>query len=157
MDSPYYSEPELCGGVVTASFSNYLPWQAMRFLQHSTHFLKTCCRPLITLKFLASELPLEKPRNCMGRDLNFVFGLEKVNWWNPIRTSIIQSRSHPLWFLGFSNHEKGAPRLEISKWSMVCSTFSRSGWSTVRSALLAKVGTSKKRQSLHLHKILTRE
>jgi hypothetical protein len=34
---------------------------------------------------------------------------------------------------------------------MVCSTFSRSGWSVVRSALLA----SKKRLSLHLHKILT--
>jgi hypothetical protein len=38
-------------------FSNYLPWQAMHFLQRSTHFSKTCCRPLITSKFLASELP----------------------------------------------------------------------------------------------------
>jgi hypothetical protein len=28
--------------------------------------------------------------------------------------------------LGFSNHENGAPRQEISKWSTVCSTFSRS-------------------------------
>jgi hypothetical protein len=54
-DSPYYSESELCGGAVTVSFSTYLPWQAMRFLQH-THFSKTCCRPLITSKFLASEL-----------------------------------------------------------------------------------------------------
>jgi hypothetical protein len=33
--------------------------------------------------------------------------------------------------------------------------FSRSGWSTVRSALFAKGGTSKKRPSLHLHKVLT--
>jgi hypothetical protein len=32
------------------------PWQAMHFLQLSTHFSKTCCRPLITSKFLASEL-----------------------------------------------------------------------------------------------------
>jgi hypothetical protein len=56
------------------------------------------------------------------------------------------------WFLGFSNHEKGAPRQEISKWSMVvCSMFSRSGWNVVRSASLAKGGTSKKRPSLHLH------
>jgi hypothetical protein len=39
---------------------------------------------------------------------------------------------------------------------MVCSKFSRSGWSIVRSALLAKEGTSKKRLSLHLHKVLTR-
>jgi hypothetical protein len=35
-------------------------------------------------------------------------------------------------------------RQEISKWSTVCSTFSRSGWSVVRSASLAKGGTSKK-------------
>jgi hypothetical protein len=38
---------------------------------------------------------------------------------------------------------------------MVCSTFSRSGWSIVRSALLAKEGTLKKRPSPHLHKVLT--
>jgi hypothetical protein len=57
VDSPYYSESELCGGAVTVSFSKYLPWQAMHFLQRSTHFSKTCCRPLITWKFLASELP----------------------------------------------------------------------------------------------------
>jgi hypothetical protein len=41
VDSPYYSESELCGGVVTVSFSKYLPWQAMHFLQRSTHFSKT--------------------------------------------------------------------------------------------------------------------
>jgi hypothetical protein len=36
---------------------------------------------------------LEKPRNRMDRarsELNSVFGLEKGNWWNPIRTSAIQ-------------------------------------------------------------------
>jgi hypothetical protein len=59
-------------------------------------------------------------------------------------------------FLGFSNHEKGAPRQEISKWSTVCNTFLRSGWSVVRSASLAKGGTSKKRPSPHLHKVPTR-
>jgi hypothetical protein len=47
-------------------------------------------------------------------------------------------------------------RQEISKWSTVCSTFSRSGWSVVRSASLAKGGTSKKRPSSHLHKVPTR-
>jgi hypothetical protein len=57
VDSPYYSESELCGGTVTASFSKYLSWQSMHFVQRSTHFSKTCCRPLITSKFLASELP----------------------------------------------------------------------------------------------------
>jgi hypothetical protein len=39
-DSPYYSESELCGGAVTVSFSKYLPWQAMNFLQRSTYFSK---------------------------------------------------------------------------------------------------------------------
>jgi hypothetical protein len=34
--------------------------------------------------------------------------------------------------------------------------FSRSGWSVVRSASLAKGGTSKKRPSPHLHKVPTR-
>jgi hypothetical protein len=36
---------------------------------------------------------------------------------------------------------------------MVCSTCLRSGWSIVRSASLAKGGTSKKRPLPHLHKV----
>jgi hypothetical protein len=59
-------------------------------------------------------------------------------------------------FLGFSNHEKGALRQEISKWLTVYSTFSRSGWSVVRNASLAKGGTSKNRPSPHQHKVPTR-
>jgi hypothetical protein len=47
-DLPYYSELELCGGAVMVSFSKYLPWQVMHFLQCSTHFLKTCCRLFAT-------------------------------------------------------------------------------------------------------------
>jgi hypothetical protein len=34
----------LRGGAVTVSFSKYLPWQAMHFLQCSIRFSKTCCR-----------------------------------------------------------------------------------------------------------------
>jgi hypothetical protein len=41
-------------------------------------------------------------------ELNSVFDYEKVDQWNPIRTSAIQSRSR---LMGFSNHEKGAPRI----------------------------------------------
>jgi hypothetical protein len=37
-------------------FSKYLPLQTMHFLQLSTHSSKTCCKPLITSKFLASEI-----------------------------------------------------------------------------------------------------
>jgi hypothetical protein len=88
-------------------------------------------------------------------ELNSVFGLEKVDRWNPIRTSAIQSRSRPMRFLGFSKHGKGALKQEILKLSTVCSTFSISGWSVVRSASLAKGGTSKKRPLTHLHKVPT--
>jgi hypothetical protein len=42
VDSPYYSE--ICGGAEMVCFSKYLPWQAMHFLQRSTHLSKTCCR-----------------------------------------------------------------------------------------------------------------
>jgi hypothetical protein len=56
VDSPYYSESELCGGAVTVSFSKYHPWQAMHFLQRSTHFSKTCCRP-----FAASCMRIVEP------------------------------------------------------------------------------------------------
>jgi hypothetical protein len=48
-------------------------------------------------------------------ELNSVFGLEKVDRWNPIRTYAIQFRSRPMQFLGFSNRGKGVPRQEISK------------------------------------------
>jgi hypothetical protein len=53
------------------------------------------------------------PEKCS--ELNSEFGLEKVDLCNPIRISAIQSKSHPVQFLGFSNHEKGAPRQEILK------------------------------------------
>jgi hypothetical protein len=53
----------------------------------------------------------------------------------------IQFISRPMRFLGFSNREEVAPKQEISKWSTVCSTFSRRGWSVARSASLAKGGT----------------
>jgi hypothetical protein len=76
-------------------------------------------------------------------ELNSMLGSEKVDK-NPIRTSTIQSRSHLLQFLGFSNHKKGAQRQEILKWLTVCSTFLRSGWSVVRNALLVKGGTQKR-------------
>jgi hypothetical protein len=55
--------------------------------------------------------------------------------------------------------KRSKPPVPLSSWSlwqMVCSMFSRSGWSAVISASLAKGGTSKKRPSPHLHKVPTR-
>jgi hypothetical protein len=56
MASSYYSVLEPRGGVMMVSFLKYLPWQMVHFLQHSTHFMKTCFRPLMTYKFLTLEL-----------------------------------------------------------------------------------------------------
>jgi hypothetical protein len=99
---------------------------------------------------------LGKHRNCMGRDLDcmadVLMGFHRSTFSKPNR---IQFRSRSMRFLGFSNHEKRAPTQEISKWSTVCSTFSRSGRSVVRSASLAKGGTSRKRPSSHLHNVPT--
>jgi hypothetical protein len=114
---------------------------------------------LITSKFLlrSSLFMIVKAQKSHGArsELNSVFGLKEVYRWNLITRSAIQSRYRPMRFLGFSSPEKGAPRQEISKWPTVCSTFSRSGWSLIRSASLAKGGTSKKRPSSHLHKVPT--
>jgi hypothetical protein len=70
VDSPHYSESELCGGAVTVSFSKSLPWQTMHFLQRSTHFSKTCCRSFQISCRGVPFLWLEKARNRMGRNLD---------------------------------------------------------------------------------------
>jgi hypothetical protein len=73
VDSPYYSVSELCGGAVTISFSEYLPWQAMALLttlhpllenvlQTVHHFEISCLGALFSW--------LKKPRNRMIRDLD---------------------------------------------------------------------------------------
>jgi hypothetical protein len=80
---------------------------------------KFCIRPLWNFLPRSSLFMVGKAQKSHGAssELNSVFGLDKVDGWNPIRTSAIQSTSRPMRFLGFSNHEKGAPRQEISKWS----------------------------------------
>jgi hypothetical protein len=78
VDSPYYSKSELCGGVVTVSFSKYLPWQAMHFLQCSTHFLKNVLETVDHFEISCLRAPvswLKKPRNCMGHDLDCMAGI----------------------------------------------------------------------------------
>jgi hypothetical protein len=131
----------------------------MHFLQRSTHFSKTELRSYKRALFRMEEQPwwnvsvarLEIGNGCAHRDR-----------WNPIRTSAIQSIFRPMRFVGFSNHDKGAPRSKppapLSSWSLrqtVCITFSKSGLSVVRSASLTKGGSSRRRPSPHLHKVST--
>jgi hypothetical protein len=113
-------------------------------LQTVDHFVISC---------LGAPFPwLEKPRNRNRQDLNWILWSGGTPSEHPPYSPDLA----PMLFLGISNHEMGAPRQEISKWSTICSMFSRSGWSVVRSAQLAKAGISKKRPSLHLHKVPTR-
>jgi hypothetical protein len=161
VDSAYYSQSELCGSEVTVSIPKYLPWQAMNFLQRSTHFSKTCCRPLITLKFLASELRFlgwKSPEIARGEIwIEFCVRLGKSGSVEPHQNIRHTVQHSPMRLLGFSNHEKGAPgRQEITKWSKDCTTFSKRGWSELRSAPFAKRETWKKRPSPHLYKVPTR-
>jgi hypothetical protein len=98
---------------------------------------------------LASDALLTTPRCSLfivGRtqkshaarsELNSVFILEKVDRWNPIRTSAIQSRSRPMRFLGLSNYEKGAPR-------------------RCKKCIACQERYFEKRPSSHLHKVPTR-
>jgi hypothetical protein len=138
---------------VTVSFSKYLPWQAI--LKRSTHFSKTCCRPLIISKFFVSEFPFhgwKSPEIAWGEIwIKFCVRLRKSWSVDPY-----YNIHHTVQISLHTNHEKGAPRQEISKWSTVRSTFPTSGWSIVRSASRAKGGTSKKRPSPPLHTVPNR-
>jgi hypothetical protein len=57
----------------------------MHFLQRFTHFSKTCCRPLITSKFLASELPFygwKRPEIAWGQ----IWTVWRMFWFGSIDT-----------------------------------------------------------------------
>jgi hypothetical protein len=79
VDSPYYSESEICGGAVTVSFSKYFPWHGAR----------------------------------SGLYDGYSNGLSPIHFFQAEKR--IQFKSRPMQFLGFSKHENGAPRQEISK------------------------------------------
>jgi hypothetical protein len=154
VDSPYYFKSELRGGAVTVSFSKYLPWQAMHFLQRSTHFSKTCCRPLITSKFFASELPFQgwkSPEVAWGEFwIEFCVLLGKSGSVEPT----VQISPHAI--SGLFQPWKRSSKARNFEVINCLQHVSRIGWSVVRNASLSKGGTSKKRPSPHLHKVPTR-
>jgi hypothetical protein len=71
VDSPYYSESELCGGAVTF-FLKYLPWQEDALLTTLHPLLENVLKTFNRFEIcLGSPFSwLEKPINRMGRDLN---------------------------------------------------------------------------------------
>jgi hypothetical protein len=87
VDSPYYSESDLCGGAVTVSFSKYLPWHAMHFLQRSTPCSKTCCRPfaasfrrIVEQAMLTSWYGWKSPEIAWGE----IWTLWRMFYWSSI-------------------------------------------------------------------------
>jgi hypothetical protein len=111
VDSTCYSVSELCGGAVRVSFSKYLPWQPMHFLQRSTHFSKTCCIPLITSKSFALELPFDgwkSPEIAWGRDLDCITysnGVPPIHFF-PARTQNSIQISPPCDFWAFATMKR---------------------------------------------------
>jgi hypothetical protein len=160
VDLRYYFESELCGDAVTVSFSKYFTWKVMHFLQRSTYFSKTCCRPLITSKFLTSELPFhgwKSPEIARGE----IWTVWRMFWRGStdplfsIRTqNSIQISPHAI--SGFFQPWKGSSEARNFEVINGLQHVFGSGWSVVRSASLAKGGTSKKRPSPHLHKVPSR-
>jgi hypothetical protein len=96
---------------------------------------------------------LEKKSHGVRSELNSVFPWKKWIGGTPLEHQSYSPDLTPWDFWVFPTMKMdGAPR-QIWKRSTVCSTFSRSGWSVVRSAPLAKGGTPKKRPSPHLHEV----
>jgi hypothetical protein len=144
---------------VTVSFSKYLSWQAMHFLQRSTHFSKTCCRQfaasfrrIMDLEVWTSELPFyswKSPEVAWGA----IWTVWRMFLWG---STALGERIH----CHFSIRNADAPlRLLLHprrvSFKTTLTPFSISGWSVVRSASLAKGGTSKNRPSPRLHKVPT--
>jgi hypothetical protein len=93
-DGLFFEAPPLARDALLTTFYPLLE----NVLQTVHHFEMSCLETLFSW--------LEKPRNLMGRDLNWILSAWKVDWWKPITTSAIQSRSRPMRFVGFYNHEK---------------------------------------------------
>jgi hypothetical protein len=120
VDSPYYSESELCGDVMMVSFSEYSPLQATHFLQRSTHFSKRAavdCWSLWNFWFRSSIFMAGKAQKSHGVRSGLYGGCSNgvplIHFFQAEHR--IQFGFRPMRFLGFSNHEKGAPRQEISE------------------------------------------
>jgi hypothetical protein len=81
----------------------------MHFFKRSIHFSKTCCRPLITSKFLASELHFhgwKRSEIAWGEIwtvVDVVRGLHRSTFSKP--KTEFDSHQAPMRFLGFSNRE----------------------------------------------------
>jgi hypothetical protein len=145
-DGLFFKVPPLASNALLTTLYPLLE----NMLQTVYHFKISCLR--------APFLWLEKPRNCMGRDLNWILCSAWKEWIDGTPLEYLPYSPDLAWSMRFqviSTQQKRALRKEISTWSMVCSTFARSGWSIVRNALLTKGGTLKNRSSPCFYTVLT--
>jgi hypothetical protein len=89
-------------------------------------------------------------------ELNSVFSLEKVDRWNPIWTSAIQSRSRPMRFLGFSHHERGSSEARNFEVISGLQHVSEKWVERCKKCIASQGRYFEKRPSLHLRKVPTR-
>jgi hypothetical protein len=120
MDSPYYSESELCGGVMMVSFLKYLPWLSNALFAILHPLLENVLQTTDHFKISYLRVPVsrvEKPRNCMGQDMDSMADVLMGFHRSTFSKLNIEFNSDltPLQFLGFFNHKKGALRQEIFK------------------------------------------
>jgi hypothetical protein len=94
-----------------------------------------------------------KAEKLMGLDLDCTTDALMRFHWSTFSKANTEFNSYlaPCNFWAFPTMKRDLRGKKFLKWLTVCSTFSRSEWSVVRSARLIKGGTSKKRPSLHLH------
>jgi hypothetical protein len=78
-------------------------------------------------------------------ELNSVFGLEKVDQWNPIRTSPYSPDLAPCDFWGFTSMKRELRGKKFRSDQRSAARFRELGGALLRSASLDKGGTSKER------------
>jgi hypothetical protein len=126
VDSSYHSESELCGGAVIVSFSKHVLWQVLHFLQRSTQFSKTCCRPFsasfrriveqsvltswsLRVRSFVFVVSLHRLHRLVGRVLGFVIQFSQAE-------HTILSRNAPLSVYQLLRHsEKGSFKATVTE------------------------------------------
>jgi hypothetical protein len=145
-DGLFFEVPLLASDALLTTFHPLLE----NVLQTVDHFEISCLE--------APFSRFEKPRNRTGRGLNLILCSTWKKWigGTPLEHPPYSPDLAPCDFWAFPTMKRELRRKKFRNDQEVCSTFSRSGWSVVRSASLGKGSTPKKRPSLHLHKVPTR-
>jgi hypothetical protein len=156
VDAPYYSESELCGGAVTVFFEvSPLAGDALLTTLHP--LLENVLQTVDHFEISSIGAPfswLESPKNRMGRDLDcmvdVLMGFHRSTF-SKLNTEF-NSDLAPCDFWTFPIMKIELRGKKFRSDQLSAARFREVG-RVVRSASLAKGGTSKERPSSHLHKV----